>query len=53
MLITTGRRLRADGLAGAAVVTLVAALFMRETNGIDLASVDQADREELAKAGVV
>jgi MFS family permease len=39
-------------LAGAAVVTLVAALFMRETNGIDLASVDQADREELAKAGV-
>jgi MFS family permease len=40
-------------LAGAAVVTLVAALFMRETNGIDLASVDQADREELAKAGVV
>jgi MFS family permease len=40
-------------LACAAVVTLVAALFMRETNGIDLASVDQADREELAKAGVV
>jgi MFS family permease len=40
-------------LAGAAVVTLVAALSMRETNGIDLASIDRADREELAKAGVV
>ena len=40
-------------LAAAAVVTLVAALFMRETNGIDLESVDEADREELAKAGVV
>jgi hypothetical protein len=39
--------------AGAAVVTLVAALLMRETNGIDLADVDQADREELAKAGAV
>ena len=40
-------------LAAAAVVTLVAALFMRETNGIDLETVDEADREELAKAGVV
>ena len=40
-------------LAAAAVVTLVAALFMRETNGIDLESVDEADREELARAGVV
>ena len=39
-------------LAAAAVVTLVAALFMRETNGIDLESVDQADRDDLAKAGV-
>jgi MFS family permease len=38
-------------LAAAAVVTLIAALFMRETNGIDLESVDQADRDELAKAG--
>jgi hypothetical protein len=34
------------------VVTLIAALFMRETNGIDLESVDQADRDHLAKAGV-
>jgi MFS family permease len=39
-------------LAGAAVVTLGAALFMRETKGIDLADVDQADRDDLAKAGV-
>jgi MFS family permease len=38
-------------LAGAAVVTLIAALFMRETNGIDLETVDEADREELAKSG--
>ena len=36
-------------LAAAAVVTLVAALFMRETNGIELESVDEADREELAR----
>jgi MFS family permease len=40
-------------LAGAAVVTLIAALFMRETNGIDLETIDQADRDDLAKAGVV
>ena len=40
-------------LAGAAVITLIAALFMRETNGIDLETVDQADREDLAKAGAV
>ena len=40
-------------LAAAAVVTLIAALFMRETKGIDLATVDQADRDDLAKAGVV
>jgi MFS family permease len=39
-------------LAAAAVVTLIAALYMRETNGIDLEAVDEADREELAKAGV-
>jgi MFS family permease len=39
-------------LAAAAVVTLVAALFLRETKGIDLASVDRADRDDLAKAGV-
>ncbi len=40
-------------LAGAAVITLIAALFMRETNGIDLETVDQADRDDLAKAGAV
>jgi hypothetical protein len=40
-------------LAAAAVITLIAALLMRETNGIDLKTIDEADREELAKAGVV
>jgi MFS family permease len=40
-------------LAGASVVTLIAALFMRETEGIDLGILDEADREELAKSGVV
>jgi hypothetical protein len=40
-------------LAGASVVTLIAALFMRETDGIDLGILDEADREELAKSGVV
>jgi hypothetical protein len=40
-------------LLGAAVITLVAALFIRETKGIDLADVDQADRDDLAKAGVL
>src|SRR6478672_11341203 len=40
-------------LAAASVVTLVAALFMRETNGIDLKTLDVADREELTKVGVV
>jgi len=40
-------------LAAAAVVTLVAAWFTRETNGIDLAKLDEADREALAKAGVI
>lgn len=40
-------------LAGAAVITLIAAWFTRETNGIDLRSLDAADREQLAKAGIV
>jgi MFS family permease len=40
-------------LAGAAVITLIAVYFTRETKGIDLAAVDQADRDDLAKAGVV
>jgi MFS family permease len=40
-------------LAVAAAITLIAVLFMRETNGVDLESIDEADREELAKAGVV
>jgi uncharacterized membrane protein len=39
-------------LAGAAVITLIAVYFARETKGIDLAAVDRADREDLAKAGV-
>ena len=38
-------------LAVAAIITLVAALFMRETNGVDLAMIDAADREQLAEAG--
>jgi MFS family permease len=40
-------------LAAASVITLIAALFMRETKDLDLAGLDEADREELAKAGVV
>nr|WP_090340181.1 MFS transporter [Mycolicibacterium malmesburyense]CRL69170.1 major facilitator superfamily transporter [Mycolicibacterium malmesburyense] len=40
-------------LAGASLITLVAALFNRETNGLDLATLDAADREQLAKAGVI
>ena len=40
-------------LAGAAVITLVAAWLTRETNGIDLHSLDVADREQLAKAGLL
>jgi metabolite-proton symporter len=40
-------------LAAAAVITLVAALFMRETKGLDLETLDEADRDELAKAGVI
>jgi MFS family permease len=39
-------------LAGAAVITLVAVYFTRETKGIDLAAVDEADRKDLAKAAV-
>jgi MFS family permease len=37
-------------LAGAAVITLIAALFTRETKGIDLATIDQADRDDLARS---
>ena len=40
-------------LAAASVVTLIAVLYMRETKGVDLKAVDDADREELAKVGVV
>jgi MFS family permease len=40
-------------LAGAAVITLVAALFMRETKDLDLETLDEADRANLAKAGLV
>lgn len=40
-------------LAGAAVITLVAAWFTRETKGIDLHALDVADREQLEKAGIV
>jgi MFS family permease len=40
-------------LAGAAAITLVAVFYLRETNGIDLESLDEADREDLAKAGVL
>ncbi|SEH61480.1 metabolite-proton symporter [Mycolicibacterium rutilum] len=40
-------------LAGAAAITLVAALFTRETKGLDLATLDAADREQLSRAGVV
>jgi hypothetical protein len=35
-------------LAVACAVTLVAVLFTRETNGIDLKTLDEADAEELA-----
>ncbi|MGV0835576.1 MFS transporter [Mycolicibacterium thermoresistibile] len=40
-------------LAGAAVVTLVALAFARETKGIDLVGVDQADAEESARLAKV
>jgi MFS family permease len=39
-------------LAGAAVITLIAVYFTRETKGLDLKTLDDADAEELAKAGV-
>jgi MFS family permease len=39
-------------LAAAAVITLIAALFTRETKGIDLATLDSADRADLARTGV-
>jgi metabolite-proton symporter len=35
-------------LAAACVITLIAVLYTHETNGIDLASLDDADAEELA-----
>lgn len=37
-------------LAAAAVITLIAALFTRETNGIDLTDIDVADAEYRVKA---
>jgi MFS family permease len=37
-------------LAAACAVTAIAVLFARETKGIDLATVDRADAEELAAA---
>ncbi|MCG5431406.1 MHS family MFS transporter [Mycobacterium sp. MYCO198283] len=40
-------------LAVACGVTLLAALFMRETKGVELEAVDEADREDLAKSGVL
>ena len=39
-------------LAGAALITFVAACFTRETAGLDLETLDAADREQLAKAGI-
>jgi MFS family permease len=39
-------------LAIAAAITLVAVFYMRETNGIDLETIDEADREDLARTGV-
>ena len=39
-------------LAGASVITLTAVYFTRETKGLDLRTLDDADAEELAKAGV-
>ncbi|ORB31948.1 MFS transporter [Mycolicibacterium parafortuitum] len=40
-------------LAGASLITLVAAWFTRETNGIDLHALDAADRAQLQRAGAV
>jgi hypothetical protein len=39
-------------LAGACAVTAIAVLVARETKGIDLATLDVTDAEELARAGV-
>jgi metabolite-proton symporter len=38
-------------LAGACAITLVAVFFTRETNGIDLKSLDVADAEDVARSG--
>ena len=38
-------------LAAAAVITLIAALFMRETNGIDLETLDEADARNWRRGG--
>lgn len=38
-------------LAGAAVVTLIAVLFTRETKGVDLADIDRHDARLLGEAG--
>jgi MFS family permease len=40
-------------LAIAAAITLIAVFYLRETKGLDLESLDEADRDDLAKAGVV
>lgn len=40
-------------LAVSAAITLVAVFYMRETKGLDLESLDEADRDDLAKAGAV
>lgn len=48
--LTGLKRVVAASMAG--TVTLIAVYFTRETKGIDLESIDQADRDDLAKAGV-
>jgi MFS family permease len=40
-------------LAISAAITLIAVYYLRETNGLDLETVDEADREDLARTGVV
>jgi len=40
-------------LAISAAITLIAVYYLRETNGLDLESVDEADREDLARTGAV
>ncbi len=40
-------------LAVAAAITLIAVFYLRETKGLDLESIDEADRDDLAKAGIV